>query len=70
MPYLLRFFDLKNDSRGSVYGPFSDVEIVDSGDCVKADGEIVARLFHGEWSPNARPWEKWREVSIEPHRPE
>ena len=67
MPFNVRFFNLADDSHGSICGPFSDAEIVDNGECVQADGEIVARLFNGEWAPNARPWEKWREVSIEPH---
>ena len=44
MSFLVRFFNLADDSHGSIYGPFSNVEIVDDGECVQADGEIVAPL--------------------------
>ena len=66
--FLVRFTTLPDHANSSVFGPFKDVEVVDDGERIKADDVTLARLFGGEWVPYPRPWEKWSEVSIEPHQ--
>ena len=52
----------------AVFGSYSRVEISDDGECIEADGETLARQTDGKWVSYPRPWEKWPEVSIEPHQ--
>jgi len=66
--FTVRFFNLSDETQGTVFGPFSEVAISDDGESIKADGQLLARQFDGEWAPYPWPWETWSEVSIGPYQ--